>query len=746
MIRQVRQRQLVLLPLTCSLAPLPTQIFTRIMGAPYVYQPLDKTNDEIRLVDIFPSADFDAPIELSITHVPFVVPPDHLLADRRQSLNYITKTLPRGWVVEETLDGRYIYWTSIDDDIRTSWTHPAGLNFGGPPRLPPAGFQPKFDALSWTWGDQVETQAAWVLDGAGNRSACQLRRNLAEAIRYIRQPYEPRRMWIDSMCIDQENKEERSEQVLRMKDIYRLADRVVIWLGPPGPDTHLAFEGLGKLGPRVEVRQCLGILPTPVYAGEFPWQEDTCGLAFSQSTWAALDHLFERPWFGRVWTVQESVLANHNSVYQCGSSTLFSGSFHKGCAALSRFSRATAPSRMRLIIRALRRMALRNKPTSEILICAIEMVCSDPRDKVYGVLGLMPRDMMGMRPDYTLTVSQVFVQTTLQHATATGRLGLLDHCDLESKLPDAPSWVPNYTTNRPWIGRSWAGWRASGCFPSYWTSNVADGILEVEIVRHGAVAEVSPILTSEESMVAFFRRAYQGQVEGVPNGAHARDYAYAYNTGRLYDFFPRYGNNTLDQATGEMLDMISSKTFPLGLGADSLMVNGAPAPVRIVYTDGGLAGVTSCSVQRGDVVVVIPGCRMPKIVRPLEPSPTGYAAYQLAGSCDILDLFNSEALLGPLPKGYTVKYLRDRRGEPQTCFINDKTGARLGPLEDPRLEPLPAEWYTRELSGEGEETNEGFPLFEFVHGETGEATRIDPRCTREALIARGVKLETFALR
>lgn len=214
------------------LLPFPNQSSPPIMSTPpYLYQPLDKAKNEIRLVDIFPSADFDAPIELSITSVPFIVPPDHLLADRRQSLNEIAKTLPRDWTVEKTLNDRYIYVTTAGDDIRTSWIHPAALNFGEPPRLPPAGFQPKFEALSWTWGEQVDTEAAWVLDGEGNRSAYRLRQNLAQAMRYLRQASQPRRMWIDSIFIDQENKNEQGDQVLRMKDIYRLADRVVIWLG-----------------------------------------------------------------------------------------------------------------------------------------------------------------------------------------------------------------------------------------------------------------------------------------------------------------------------------------------------------------------------------------------------------------------------------------------------------------------------------------------------------------------------------
>lgn len=558
-------------------------------------------------------------------------------------------------------------------------------------------------------------------------------------------------MWIDSICIDQGNTDEQSDQVLRMKDIYRLADRVVIWLGPAGPDTHLAFEGLRSLGDRVETSQSFIIMPPPLYAGEYSWVEPTCGLSFSDATWTALEDLLARPWFGRVWTVQESLLANRDSVFQCGNSTLLFDSFQKACFSLTRLPRRKlAPFKIFLLTRATRRIWLQDRQTSSILLCAIEMACSDPRDKVYGVLGILPRDILGdMQPNYSLTVAEVFVQTTLQHGTATGRLGLLDHCDLGSRLPDAPSWCPNYAIHQPWINRSSDGSRAGGYFPSSWTSNVADGILHVEGVRHGTVAEeVSPILTSEQSMVAFFRKAYQGQVEGIPKGAHARDYAYAYHSGHLDDFFPGYEFPTLALATDDMLDMIFNNRAPTEFRAGSrmMMTDGAPAPLRFFYTDGGLAGVGSCSVQRGDLVIVIPGCRMPKIVRPLLSSRTIDTAYQLVGSCDILDLSNAEALLGRLPEGYTATYLRDCRGERQTCFTIDETGDWLGPLKDPRLEPLSANWYTRELSGEGNEVNEGFPLCEFIHRETGEATRTDPRCTREALIARGVKLETFTLR
>lgn len=102
-------------------------------------------------------------------------------------------------------------------------------------------------------------------------------------------------MWIDSICIDQGNTDEQSDQVVRMKDIYRLADRVVIWLGPAGPDTHLAFEGLRSLGDRVETSRGFIIMPPPLYAGEYSWVEPTCGLSFSDATWTALETYWQGP-------------------------------------------------------------------------------------------------------------------------------------------------------------------------------------------------------------------------------------------------------------------------------------------------------------------------------------------------------------------------------------------------------------------------------------------------------------------
>ena len=66
-------------------------------------------------------------------------------------------------------------------------------------------------------------------------------RNLAEALQYLRYENRPCVLWIDAICVDQNNIPERGHQVVRMAAIYPQASRVVVWLGPERDDSALAF-------------------------------------------------------------------------------------------------------------------------------------------------------------------------------------------------------------------------------------------------------------------------------------------------------------------------------------------------------------------------------------------------------------------------------------------------------------------------------------------------------------------------
>ena len=85
--------------------------------------------------------------------------------------------------------------------------------------------QPKYEAVSYTWDNQKRTQAIQC-DG----STLLVTPNVESAMRHLRRRHFTRRLWIDSVCIDQDNHVEKLSQMPRMDAVYRNAKRVIIWL------------------------------------------------------------------------------------------------------------------------------------------------------------------------------------------------------------------------------------------------------------------------------------------------------------------------------------------------------------------------------------------------------------------------------------------------------------------------------------------------------------------------------------
>jgi len=84
---------------------------------------------------------------------------------------------------------------------------------------------PEYEALSYTWGEPVFPERLHVGDAIINITA-----NLARALLYFRRMEKPRALWIDAVCINQDNVQEKGQQVSIMGNIYRNAKRVMIWL------------------------------------------------------------------------------------------------------------------------------------------------------------------------------------------------------------------------------------------------------------------------------------------------------------------------------------------------------------------------------------------------------------------------------------------------------------------------------------------------------------------------------------
>ncbi|KAL9112231.1 MAG: hypothetical protein Q9227_003349 [Pyrenula ochraceoflavens] len=157
----------------------------------------------------------------------------------------------------------------------------------------------QYEALSWCWGTE-ETDCAIIIRFQDRRPyKKKVSKELALALKYLRNADAERTLWIDALCINQADYEERNHQVQMMSLIYTQATQVCVWLGEDTDESQLAIRFINDEIMKLE---------------NF---DDVCSNNKNAEKWQALVELMQRPWFSRRWVVQEIALANRATVY-CG--------------------------------------------------------------------------------------------------------------------------------------------------------------------------------------------------------------------------------------------------------------------------------------------------------------------------------------------------------------------------------------------------------------------------------------------
>ena len=232
--------------------------------------------------------------------------------------------------------------------------HESGLSFG---------LRDSYEALSYTWGTHEATQEIRVvrdshpnirdplpqseqhlsaptplgaqrLKAVVNKVIDEIKSsevrffvtpNLEQALRRFRKEKDVVVLWVDALCIDQENKDEKSRQVSRMAEIYGKARGVRIWLGEEDEEEcQVAFDFARKI---LELEH-LDLLVS----------KDS-----SPDEWFALAKLMRRNWFSRRWVVQELAMAQEAYLYAgTGLDAGFEGNDPKGCLHWDDFAEAVA--------------------------------------------------------------------------------------------------------------------------------------------------------------------------------------------------------------------------------------------------------------------------------------------------------------------------------------------------------------------------------------------------------------------
>lgn len=158
-----------------------------------------------------------------------------------------------------------------------------------------------YDTLSYTWGDQAPTEHISIIH-ANQQYRIRIRPNLHQALLHLRSHREDRYLWVDAICIHQNDEREKSSQVRMMSQIFNNSSCVCVWIGPEKDDSRLAIDFIKSKLVHEDADQ---LLENVEYRHE----------------WLALSKLMRRPWFSRRWIIQEIALARTATLH-CGSDWL----------------------------------------------------------------------------------------------------------------------------------------------------------------------------------------------------------------------------------------------------------------------------------------------------------------------------------------------------------------------------------------------------------------------------------------
>ena len=286
--------------------------------------------------------------------------------------------------------------------------------------------QPEYEALSYTWGASTEGRSMTV------DSHCQLQitDNLFRALRRLRRKARTRTVWIDAICIDQDDDEEKSQQVSMMGTIYNKATSVVLWLGEcPGS----RMTDLWTIRP-------------PYVRKDSPRELTTRGYKFVAALDSAIGDTNPK-WSERAWVVQEFVMAE-KLVLLCGPLEIMykETDFQTHYLPIPHFdSFSTATLYMTTL-----RSRFGEQSISEAWLNTSLTSCSDPRDKVYSLLSMINEEEARLiKVDYGQSYADLCATTTFVSMFVQREPSILAMVDLDRSPEDnLPTWAVDFAVGR----------------------------------------------------------------------------------------------------------------------------------------------------------------------------------------------------------------------------------------------------------------------------------------------------------
>jgi Heterokaryon incompatibility protein (HET) len=364
---------------------------------------------------------------------------------------------------------------------------------------------PPYAALSYTWGEAHFPHRLHI----GN-SFLPITENLRDALVHIRRRLATKSkllteidlIWVDAICIDQSNDDEKGNQIGLMASLYSQASQIYVWLGLPENDTnvHLAMEKMNYFFSRY-ISAIKNVLPyrpwwwpskivrmdenvfniLSRFSGNDTKVFDVEG-SKTHAAWLGIVEIWQKPWWNRAWILQESTIVEdtitkvvlglwainpkHKVHFFCGRysthwapiqlSILVADHLHSMPLLKTSFLKGQSGLARKVLLVKVYRLANNELGFLELLQLFRHSECSNPRDKVYSLLGLAPDSVRHqLIPNYKKSPIEVYLDVARhalnQPAPDLDFLGYAMKLDspqraLSTEISHTtwPSWIPNW--------------------------------------------------------------------------------------------------------------------------------------------------------------------------------------------------------------------------------------------------------------------------------------------------------------
>jgi hypothetical protein len=339
-----------------------------------------------------------------------------------------------------------------DKEIRVLDLHPSPSNndqaeLECQTRIVPLSDNPEYEALSYVWGDGPDTTEINV---DGKRAS--ITQSLAAALRRIRLPSTTRTLWVDQLCINQDDVEEKALQVPLMGQLYSKTTQCLIWFGEINSQFSLsaaqsALDVIRFIYGYKKDGTWEGWPPPPVLASDEALEEPMQALKSIS--------MGPNPWWRRVWTLQEAILPSKGLVLWGPLSIPWGVIVTAGFLHLRNYMPELdhVSHSHRKVIGGLFSHTIGLQWAKEATNGPLDTAfrwnfrdATNPLDKVYALLGLFP---LGTLPrvqkcDYRLTPGTLYAMFTadlIQHHRSLHALALRRHEPRSETTPGVPCWA-----------------------------------------------------------------------------------------------------------------------------------------------------------------------------------------------------------------------------------------------------------------------------------------------------------------